>query len=100
MGFPVVVGLRNTALRLLPPTSLARSLAHIPDWSALPAIPAASAAATRDPQPARRQRCQSTRTDMRGLQTSNAIRLPGPNQAAAGRLAPGPNNACMDTVNV
>jgi 2-polyprenyl-6-methoxyphenol hydroxylase-like FAD-dependent oxidoreductase len=40
---PVVVGLRNTALRLLPPTSLARSLAPILDWTALPAIPAASA---------------------------------------------------------
>jgi 2-polyprenyl-6-methoxyphenol hydroxylase-like FAD-dependent oxidoreductase len=31
---PVAVGLRNTALRLLPPSSFARSLAPVLDWAA------------------------------------------------------------------
>jgi len=31
---PVAVSLRNTALRLLPPSSLARSLAPVLDWAA------------------------------------------------------------------
>jgi hypothetical protein len=34
MGQPAAVGLRNTGLRLLPSSSLARSLAPILDWAA------------------------------------------------------------------